>query len=140
VDVAKWLIIFVGFVTAVGGLCADWLIPAGARHHLKNPAWKPHAKFHNAQSIMMGFGQGLGAIMLLSIIPLSLSTVIVSAAITSLYWVALMFAPFFPGTAWVDPEFLEGTPRPLGLYPQQIIGYLLLGILMVAVFLAGIGH
>jgi hypothetical protein len=139
-EIARWLIIFVGAVTAAGGLCADWFIPAGARHHLKNPAWKPHAKFHNAQSILMGFGQGVGAVLLLSAAPLTLFTIVVSAAVASLYWVALMFAPIFPGTLWVDPEFLAGTPRHFGLYPQQMIGYLLLGMLLVAVCLAAVGQ
>jgi len=57
-DIARRIIVFIAAVTAIGGLSADWFIPAGARMHLKNPAWKPHAKFHNAQGILMGFGQG----------------------------------------------------------------------------------
>jgi len=34
-----------------------------------------------------------------------------------------MFAPIFPDTAWVAPEFEATTPHPLGLAPQQLIGY-----------------
>jgi len=119
-ETARWIIVFVAAVTAVGGLGADWFIPFGARQHLKNPAWAPHAKFHNAQGILMGFGQGVLAIGLLFAAPLGLPTILLSALIASLYWDALMFSPIFPGTAWADPEFDEATPRPLGLYPQQL--------------------
>jgi hypothetical protein len=139
-EAARWIIIFVAAVTAAGGLCADWFIPYGARQHLKNPAWMPHAKFHNAQSILMGFGQGVLAIGLLFVAPPSLATILLAGLIASLHWDALMFAPIFPGTAWVDPEFDESTPRPLGLHPQQPIGYVLLGLLVTAVSLAFISH
>jgi hypothetical protein len=135
-EAARWIIAFVAAVTAAGGLCADWFIPYGARQHLKNPAWKPHAKFHNAQGILMGAGQGLLAIGLLVITPHSLATTILAALIASLYWVALMFARLFPDTAWVDPEFAEATPHPLGLAPQQLIGWILLGLLALAVLVA----
>ena len=135
-EAARWIIVLVAAVTAVGGLGADWFVPFGARQHLKNPAWKPHAKFHNAQAILMGFGQGALAIGLLFVAPLSFGTILLAALVASLYWDALMFARIFPGTAWVDPEFAEATPRPLGLYPQQLIGYVLLGLLVVAVALA----
>jgi hypothetical protein len=135
-EAARSTIVFVAAVTAAGGLCADWLVPFGARQHLKNPAWPPHAKFHNAQGILMGFGQGILAIGVLFVAPLSLATVLLAALIASLYWDAILFAPIFPGTAWVDPEFEATTPRPLGLHPQQLIGYALLGLLIAAVILA----
>jgi hypothetical protein len=139
-ETARWIIIFVAAVTALGGLMADWFIPFGARQHLKNPAWQPHAKLHNAQGILMGFGQGVLAIGLLFIGPPTLPTILLSAFIASLYWDALMFSRIFPDTAWVDPEFAEATPRPLGLYPQQLIGYVLLALLLLAVILAFFGR
>jgi hypothetical protein len=133
---ARWIIVFVAVVTAAGGLCADWFIPYGAKMHLKNPAWKPHAKFHNAQGILMGFGQGVLAVGLLFVLPLNLTTILIAALVASLYWDALIFSPIFPGTAWVDPEFAEETSRPLGLYPQQLIGWVLLIMLATAVGMA----
>jgi hypothetical protein len=139
-EIARWIIVFVAAVTAIGGLGADWFIPYGARQHLKNPAWKPHAKFHNAQGILMGFGQGVLAIGLLFIVPLSPRTILLAALIASLYWDAIMVARIFPDTAWVDPEFAEATPRPLGLYPQQLIGYVLLILLISAVSLGFAGR
>lgn len=135
-EAARWIITFVAVVTAGGGLSADWFVPFGAKQHLKNPLWKPHAKFHNAQGILMGFLQGVLAIGLLFAVPLSLTTILLAALITSLYWDALMAAPIFPGTAWVDPEFDAETPRPLGLHPQQLIGFVLLALLLAAVAIA----
>ncbi|TDK32335.1 hypothetical protein E2F50_17600 [Rhizobium deserti] len=135
-EIARWIILVVAAVTAIGGLCADWFIPFGARQHLKNPAWMPHAKFHNAQAILMGFGQGVLAIGLLVFIPLGVGNIVLAALISSIYWAALMVAPMFPGTAWVDPEFAEATPTPLGLHPQQLIGYILLCLLAIAVLSA----
>ena len=137
---ARWIIVFVAFVTALGGLMADWFIPFGARQHLKNPAWQPHAKLHNAQGILMGLGQGVIAIGLLFVAPINLSTILLAALIASLYWDALMFSLIFPDTAWVDPEFAGTTPRPLGLYPQQLIGWVLLILLVIAAILAWIAH
>ncbi len=135
---ARWIIVAVAVVTALGGLFADLIIPFGARQHLRNPLWTPHAKFHNAQGIMMGLGQGLLATVLLFALPLDLTTILIAALVASLYWVALMFSPLLPGTAWVDPDFAGETPRPLGLYPQQLIGWVLLLALATAVTLASV--
>jgi hypothetical protein len=76
------------------------------------------------------------AIGLLLVAPLDRPTILLAALIASLYWDALMFSLIFPGTGWVDPEFAVTTPRPLGLYPQQLIGYVLLILLVLAVALA----
>lgn len=135
-ETARWIVAFVAVVTAGGGLGADWFVPFGAKQHLNNPLWKPHAKFHNAQGILMGFLQGVLAIGILFVVPLSLVTILLAASISSLYWVALTAAPIFPGTAWVDPEFDAETPRPFGLHPQQLIGYVLLALLLTAIAIA----
>jgi hypothetical protein len=39
----------VAALTAVGGFLADW-----NHSHLFNPNWPPHAKFHDALSILLG--------------------------------------------------------------------------------------
>jgi len=135
-EIARWILVFVSVVTAGGGLAADYFIPFGAKQHLKNPLWKPHAKFHNAQAILMGFLQGVLAIGVLFAAPLSTATILLAALIASLYWDALMVSPIFPGTAWVDPEFDSETPRPLGMHPQQLIGGVLLALLALAVAIA----
>ena len=63
---ARWLIGFVG-VMGVGGLLADCLVWATARQHMKNPAWPPHAKFHNAQTILLGIGLGVLTVALVTV-------------------------------------------------------------------------
>ncbi len=42
----------------------------------------------------------------------------------------------FPGTAWHDPEFDGEVSYPLGFDPQQLLGYVLCLLLVVAVALA----
>jgi hypothetical protein len=49
------------------------------------------------------------------------------------YWISIFAAPPFPGTAFVDPEFASATPS-VGRVPLQLaIGFVLVGILLVAV-------
>ncbi len=62
-NLARWIIRFVG-VLGVGGLLADYVIWGTARQHMKNPAWPPHAKFHNAQTILLGLGLGILTVIL----------------------------------------------------------------------------
>jgi len=57
-------------------------------------------------------------------------------AAASLYWTALAFAQIFPGTAWNDPEFAVENSHPPGLSPQQLLGYILCCLLVVAIALA----
>ena len=79
--------------------------------------------------------RGVPAVGLLFLTPLTFASILLATLIASLCWVALMFAPIFPHTAWVDPEFAAATPSPLDLAPQQLIGYLLLFLLGVAMAL-----
>ena len=134
--ISKWMIAFVA-VFNFGGLMADALVPATARQHLWNPLWPPHAKFHNGQTMLMGIFSGLLSLAILfGARPLTLPLFLIAAAVAANYFMAMAFAPAFPGTDWIDPEFKAGTGRPLGLAPQQLITYLLCGLVVVAVALA----
>lgn len=135
-DIAKWLVAFVA-VFNFGGLVADALVPGGARQHLFNPRWPPHAKFHNGQTMSMGIISGsISLVLLFGTQPLTLPLFLTAAAVAGNYFVAMVLAQLFPGTLWSDPEFSAATPRPLGLFPQQLISYLLCGITVVAIGLA----
>jgi hypothetical protein len=133
-EIARWLIVFVAFITATGGLFADYVIPASAAQHMKNPRWPPHAKFHNAQGILLGLALGIVSIALLFLHrPLTRETLVISALVASLYWICIFAAPIFPGTAFVDPEFASAAPIVCRLPLQLAIGLVLVGILLVAI-------
>ena len=52
-QIAKWMVAFVAIYN-FGGILFDAVIPFTARMHLHNPAWPPHAKFHNGQTMLLG--------------------------------------------------------------------------------------
>ena len=135
-QIAKYLVAFVA-VYGFGGLVADALVPSTARQHLWNPAWPPHAKFHNGQTMLLGIVIGsIALVLLFAIRPLTLPLFLVAAACGSAYWVTMALAPIFPGTAWYDPEFKDASRRPLGLSPQQLLTYALCAVSVVAIVLA----
>lgn len=132
----RWLIGFVG-VMGVGGFLADYLVWATARQQMKNPAWPPHAKFHNGQTILLGIGLGVLTVVLVTA-PSATSRfhLILASCTASLYWLSMLIAPLFRGTVWVDPEFRDVTPRPLGLHPQHILAIAAVFIVAVALGLS----
>ncbi len=135
-DFAKWMVAVVA-VYSFGGLLYDAVLPRTARMHLHNPAWPPHAKFHNAQTMLLGVFLGtLALVILFASHPLTLPMFLIAAAVAGSYFLAMVFAPFFPGTAWIDPEFRDFVPKPLGLNPQQLVTYILCGLLTAAVAIA----
>lgn len=135
-ETARYMIAFVA-VFNFGGVVADAIVPAGARQHVRNPRWPPHAKFHNWQTMLMGvFSGALSLVILFGAQPLTLASFLVAAAIAANYFAAMAFAPFFPGTAWSDPEFAAANGRPPGLAPQQLVSYALCSLALIAVALA----
>jgi len=134
--IAKWLVAFVA-VYCYGGFLADAVIPSTSRMHLWNPRWPPHAKFHNGQTMLMGISTGtLALVLLFGVRPITMPWFLTATAVASLYWLTLVFAPFFPGTAWIDPEFKDQVGHPLGLNPQQFVSYLLCLVLVIALVMA----
>jgi hypothetical protein len=135
-QIAKWMVAFVA-LCGFGGFIADAIVPSTSRQHLWNPAWPPHAKFHNGQTMLMGiFGGSLSLYILFADGPLTLRTFLLAVAAAAMYWVSMVLAPLFPGTAWYDREFENASRRPLGLNPQQILSYALCAVLAIAVLMA----
>jgi hypothetical protein len=135
-NIATYLVAFVA-VFGFGGLLFDAMVPITAKQHLWNPNWPPHAKLHNCQSMLLGIINGsLTLILLFGIRPLTLPIFFAATSLSSAYFVAMLLAPLFPGTAWTDPEFVAATPRPLGLHPQQLVSYVLLALLVIAAVIA----
>ncbi|WP_211190264.1 DUF6640 family protein [Actinomycetospora sp. TBRC 11914] len=136
---ARVLVGLVGAMTAGGALAADALVPETARQHLRNPRWPGHAKFHDAQYIVMS--------MLLGGYSLRLVTsrrgdpdrnLLAAAAISSTPWLGMYGAAAFPGTELVDEEF--DTPKVLGLDPNLFVATACLTALGTAVGLARSGR
>lgn len=99
-SVGRIIVSLVAIFTSVSPYLADWNVT-----HIYNPLWPPHAKFHNAQTMVLGALLGLLAIYCLwfrSAVSerqkLNEATVL-----ASLYWLAQLPAVFFPGTALTDP-------------------------------------
>lgn len=86
--------------------------------HMFNPNWPPHAKFHNAQTIMLGTLLGLIVLWLVWFNKNynNVKTIQMTIILASFYWIAQVGAYFFPETALVDPEF-----RKPGEAPAQLI-------------------
>ena len=136
-EVAKSIVAVVALYN-FGGYVADAVVPFTAKQHLRNPRWPPHAKFHNAQTMLLGMCLGaLSLFLLFAARPLTLSRFYLATVIAGLYFITMLLAPIFPGTAWQDPEFVAETPMPLGLHPQRLIRYVVCALLILASILAG---
>lgn len=133
--VARVLTAFVGVITVFGALIADAIGPAAAQH-LFNANWPPHAKFHDAQYIVMSMLIGVIALVLLARTGHDSSTgLLVPAAILSTPWLGMFGALVFPGTSMLDPEFDTPSAYVLGVHPQILVAAVLLGVLLTAVLL-----
>jgi hypothetical protein len=139
-EIARWVVVLVA-VFNVGGYVADAVIPFTAKQHIYNPRWPPHAKFHNAQTMLLGIGLGLFSLFLLfGTGPLTLLHFMLAAVAAALYFVAMLLSPMFPGTGWSDPEFTKENGSVLGMHPQLFVGLLVCTILLAACVYACVKH
>jgi uncharacterized protein DUF6640 len=135
---ARFLVGLVGATTTVGAFTADFLVPKTARQHLRNPRWPGHAKFHDAQYIVMSqLLGGTGLALLASKKGDPDRNLLTAAAIVSTPWLGMYGATLFPGTTLVDDEFKEQSPKVLGLDPNLFIATACLAALAAATGLAG---
>ncbi|UUZ81802.1 hypothetical protein LJK88_45785 [Paenibacillus sp. P26] len=138
---AKMIVALVSAAVMLAGLLADWVIPRTAKQHIYNPKWPPHAKFHNGQTMSLGFLLGALSLFLLFRMDGDLWFQFTLGIVTaSYYWLSMMFAGLFPHTAWVDPEFKNEVKPVLGLPPQQFLSFVMLILLAVAFLLGYIAY
>jgi hypothetical protein len=132
-SIGKLLISLVAIFTSVSPYLADW-----NETHIYNPLWLPHAKFHNAQTMVLGLLLGLFAIFCLWLRRETSDKQKLNEAtvLASLYWLAQLPAAFFPGVALTDPggvkmpiifgvEFNQLTLNITIIFPLLILGYYL---------------
>jgi hypothetical protein len=120
-SIGKLLISIVALYAAFGSYAFDW-----NNTHIFNPRWPPHAKFHNAQDMLLGTATGLLAVYIIWVqksegrYRLWLST-----ALAGVYWITQFGAIFFPGTKLMDPEFSHPSQPPAQLIVDIIMVVLL---------------
>lgn len=127
ISTGKILITIVAIWATAGSYIFDW-----NKTHIYNPRWPPHAKFHNAQTMLLGTMIGLLAIYVLWFQKGDKKTMLRLAVIlASFYWITQAGAITFPGTALVDPEFARPGQPPIQLIVDVVmlamltLGYLL---------------
>jgi hypothetical protein len=110
----KVLLTIMAVFTAVAHVLADW-----NETHIYNPLWLPHAKFHNAQTMVMGVLLALATLFFIWRKRNTANDLLTAVTLTSLYWVSQAAAFLFPGVAWTDPNLL--LPRQsLSDFPMQL--------------------
>ena len=122
-----WIITLVALITIIGPFAADW-----SSTHLFNPRWTPHAKFHNAQTMLLGLGLGASALWFVWRQSGDAKTNLLAAAVfAALYWITQAGSIVFPGTALFDPEFAPNSALPV----QVIMDVFILGVLAFGCYL-----
>ncbi len=132
----RWILSSAATLTAVGGFLADW-----NRTHLFNPNWPPHARFHDAQSILLGSFLGVSGLYLLwrrgehPESDLSLG-----ALLPAFFWMAQGASFVFPGAEGLEAEFPEKVPRIRGLWLNERVPGALMLVLIAVGYLAERGR
>ena len=131
--VSVYLVTLVALVTLIGPYAADWNVT-----HIYNPRWPPHAKFHNAQTMLLGTLLALGAMWYLwkpaSNPLIKRNNFNVAIFLAAAYWITQSLSILFPGTGFTDPEFGE-IPRFIGIPAQLLFDIPIFIVLFVAYYL-----
>ncbi|MGW4844565.1 DUF6640 family protein [Nocardia brasiliensis] len=127
------VIAVVAVITMLSAVLADLVIPDLAAQHAFNPNWPPHAKFHDAQYMVMTVLLGLAGLVL-ALWPGrdTRRGTLCAAAVVAIPWLGMAGALLFPDTATYDPEFAEQTVFVLGMHGQIFLALILLTALFGA--------
>ena len=129
--VSTALFTLVSIVLAVSAYAADWNAT-----HIYNPKWPPHAKFHDAQTMLLATLLA-GATLFFTWRRRgdSETNLIGATGAAASYWIALALSILFPGTAYLDPEFDRPNHYVLGLPGNLFAATVVLVIVSVAAWL-----
>jgi hypothetical protein len=116
-------------VIAVGTIVSPYIADWNATH-IYNPLWPPHAKFHNAQTMVMGVMLGISGLFFLWRRRGDGADLVPAIVLIALYWVSQLPAFLFPGVAWTDPNLLQ-PGQSLTDVPIQLKGDVVLFPLMI---------
>ncbi|KAL7904439.1 hypothetical protein GGI35DRAFT_463230 [Trichoderma velutinum] len=104
----RGLMATVNVLFAATAYYADW-----NHTHVLNPRWPPHARFHNGQTMSVGALSALTSIYILGRrsvnVEAAKDSLFTAALVGSLTTVAGLSAILYPGTAFNDPEFDDGS-------------------------------
>ncbi|HYO67665.1 MAG TPA: DUF6640 family protein [Archangium sp.] len=123
----RLILSLVAVLTSVSPYVADW-----NDTHIYNTYWPPHARFHNAQTMVFGALAGLLSLAFLWRPKAERIHLQVGALFAAIYWVTQMPAILFPGTAFTDPQFNGYSPIAVLGYPITQVHFAL--VLLAAVF------
>lgn len=110
----KLLFSLIALFNALSPFYADW-----NETHIYNPAWPPHAKFHNAQTMAMAVLLALATLYFVWSSRDSKRMLVPAAIAAGLYWASQALGFLFPGVAWTDPNLLHAG-QSLSDFPMQL--------------------
>ncbi len=125
----RWLLSLVGLFTSISPWAADF-----GKTHMFNDRWPPHAKFHNAQTLLLGTLLGLLTLFYVwRRRGLAIDNLKAASLLASMYWITQAGSGLLPNTALSDPEFLGTARLPFGLTgPQPFLDVVVLGVIAAA--------
>ena len=132
----RWILSSVAALMAVGGFLADW-----NGTHLFNPNWPPHAKFHDAQSILLGtLLRASGLYFLWRGDRHPQRNLALGALLPSFFWMAQGASFILPGAEGLEAEFPEKVPRIRGLWLNERVPSALMLVVIAIGYLAERGR
>ncbi len=106
----RWVLGGVAVMTATNGYLADW-----NRTHLFNPAWPPHAKLHDAWTVLLGTALGTSSLYFLR-----KGDTETAVLLPALFWATQAASFAFPNTGGLASEFADLVPKVCGVRLDEV--------------------
>jgi len=131
---AKIIVTVCALITTIGAYLADY-----NETHLFNPKWPPHAKFHDAQTMLLSFFLCVFVLYYAWRRDSTTSHLHTALLVASFYWFSNLGSILFPGTAFADPE-RAGEGLIFGLPGAAVHGTMQLMLIGIAYLLSRAGR